>query len=135
MKKLIVILSVSLLVLVTTAAVYAKGVKPVAVATANDGGGLCAVGVALEDGSAYKFVGTYKITEAKNGAQNTMIQCQGTLGGSTEPPQSAIRADGDLYDGDFSCFGGGDNDQAERWWVNISPSGQATYKCQINPGH
>ncbi|MCB0213125.1 MAG: hypothetical protein KDJ52_27535 [Anaerolineae bacterium] len=133
MKKLIVILSVLVMVLITTAAVYAKGAKPVAVKTANNGE-LCAVGVLLEDGSGYTFEGTYKITEAHNGAQNTMIQCQGTLG-STEPPPSAIRADGDLYDGDFNCFGGGDNDQAERWWITITPSGQATYKCQVNPGH
>ena len=141
MKKLIVIFSVALLIFISAAAVYAKGAEPVGVGigiSSTDDGEVqyCGAEVHLVDGSVYKFEGTYKVNVANNGGNgqgNIVFHCKGTL--ITEPPQSAVRGDGKLYSSSFSCWNGNRFINTTNWWLDITPSGQASYKCHVNPSN
>lgn len=134
MKKLLVILSVSLLVVITATAVYAKGVEPIGVGLGvSDSSDYCNATVWLADGTQYTFEGTYKLTTANNAAKNSVFRCQGVI--TETPPATAIHAEGDLYPFNGYCWDGHQIVETTNWGVDITPSGKATYKCHLNPSH
>lgn len=119
MKKLMVILSVSLLVVITAAAVYAKGVEPTGVGLgASDSSDYCNADVWLADGSHYTFEGAYKLTTANNAAKNGVFRCQGVV--KETPPTTAIHAEGELYPFNGYCWDGHHIVDTTNWGVTLS---------------
>jgi hypothetical protein len=85
----------------------------------------CAVGVKLSDDSVYQFTGTFKGETSTSG--NIVFQCTGKLEG--DAPSRAITASNSEFS--FTCFDI-QNRQfvvAKKWEMHITPSGNATYKC------
>ncbi|MCB0164450.1 MAG: hypothetical protein KDI79_09500 [Anaerolineae bacterium] len=133
MKKLIILISVALLVLLSAAAVYAKSVEvadmKLGAGIDNTGRQVCAVGVILSDGSQYTFTGSYELSAEKNGKGKTIFHCQGAL--TTDLPETTIHINGGKNDYPAPCSTGMAYTGATKWKLNLSPSGQASYKCQV----
>lgn len=134
MKRLIVaIMFASLVVLSTVTIVYAARVAAVGLAISfiSDD---CSGDVVLYDGSRYFFEGTYKVVNAKNPGGNILFQCKGKLTDEgAPPPKKAIRANSDRPDLRFVCWDGTNFVGSDNWWIDITPSGNAMYKCHVNP--
>lgn len=135
-KKTLLPLTIVLLVLITTTTVYAVGVNDISWASLGISPpyGTCDAIVGLTDGSEYILLGTYKIIAAKNAGENLLFTCKGTLRADTPPPPYAIRVNSDRSDFTFACYDGNDFVPSNNWWIDITPSGNATYKCHVNPG-
>ncbi|MCB0212815.1 MAG: hypothetical protein KDJ52_25960 [Anaerolineae bacterium] len=128
MKKLWVILSVSLLVLVTAVTAYAQSAEPVEIGLAiTPNVQQCAANVELADGSIYTLQGTYEVTAVENAEDDIMFSCQGTL--TTDPSQFALRAEGTLNSAPFFCWTGDTFVKTQSWSIDITPAGGAMYTC------
>ena len=94
---------------------------------------LCAAWVFLLDGSFLLFEGTYFLTE--NRAGNIVFKCSGELtDGSDAPPERAIKAEG-RRESFIGCWQGDEFVYTSDWFLHVTPSGNGSFMCHVNPSH